>query len=583
LHAGLLDLVTSSYLITITQREQVASIRGRPIFTVRAVTLIPLSSQAEAERAITAAQKTAKQGDTTAEQTEESDVGEDAGTGSVGEGEDEPPPEAKALEPPKESVLKKSSSFVKEVVQDKGKYGRFAERWFSKGGWKINGKRRQGMSSEQDVPAEERLNEEQKREVAVDTFKEGEGAVDPSGEVEAGTTEDEDGKENAKPEPETKTKTTAKRKSVIETLTPRILRAARLYFSSSGFFFSYEHDISGTLMQRDVQTSSLPLWKRFSPDCFWNHHLMRPFIDAGQDAFILPLLQGFVGQRAFSIARTDGTEPDVVADAAQKTEDVVAVQDQIDASSTTEKKDGQEDFLLTLISRRSTARAGLRYLRRGVDDEGNVANYVETEQILSPQSWDMFAKTFSLLQVRGSIPLFFSQSPYSFKPLPVLFGSEATNHAALRRHFEKVTKRYGNVHAASLVDKHGTEVSIGEAYERHAKLLNEEGGVNGGKKIGFEWFDFHSVCKGMRFDKVTVLLETLESPLRSFGWTVKQDDRNIRQQTGVLRTNCMDCLDRTNVVQSAVGGWALQEQLKEMGLRIDLQHDARTQWFNTLW
>lgn len=36
---------------------------------------------------------------------------------------------------------------------------------------------------------------------------------------------------------------------------------------------------------------------------------------------------------------------------------------------------------VTLISRRSRFRAGTRYKRRGVDDKGNCANYVETEQV----------------------------------------------------------------------------------------------------------------------------------------------------------------------------------------------------------
>lgn len=35
-----------------------------------------------------------------------------------------------------------------------------------------------------------------------------------------------------------------------------------------------------------------------------------------------------------------------------------------------------------LVSRRSRDRAGLRYQRRGIDDDANVANFVETETIM---------------------------------------------------------------------------------------------------------------------------------------------------------------------------------------------------------
>ncbi len=35
-----------------------------------------------------------------------------------------------------------------------------------------------------------------------------------------------------------------------------------------------------------------------------------------------------------------------------------------------------------VVSRRSRDRAGLRYQRRGVDDEAHVANFVETETVV---------------------------------------------------------------------------------------------------------------------------------------------------------------------------------------------------------
>ena len=35
-------------------------------------------------------------------------------------------------------------------------------------------------------------------------------------------------------------------------------------------------------------------------------------------------------------------------------------------------------------------------------------------------------------------------------------------------------------------------------------------------------------------------------------------------QMNVIRTNCVDCLDRTNVVQTLLGRWAIIGQLKEL-------------------
>jgi hypothetical protein len=244
-----------------------------------------------------------------------------------------------------------------------------------------------------------------------------------------------------------------------------------------------------------------------------------------------------------------------------------------------------KDFLLTLVSRRSIKRAGLRYLRRGIDDDGNAANSVETEQILSSASWDTSAdKTFSFTQYRGSIPLFFSQSPYSLKPQVSTWGSSETNAKAFRRHFVELSARYGSIYCASLVDKHGTEAKIGEAYERQSKDLNTHGGIDGqGKELGFEWFDFHNACRGMHFENVSQLINILAPFMKSTRWTEISNDQITQKQSGVLRTNCMDCLDRTNVVQSACARTALEAQLSAGSFNIDLQNDPSTSWFNTLW
>ena len=310
--------------------------------------------------------------------------------------------------------------------------------------------------------------------------------------------------------------------------------------------------------------------------------MVQPIIAAGQSNYVLPLLQGFVGQRAFTIASTDPNSNDQIIDSKDAAGDVLEMQETAQSSSAKDHRSGTKDFLLTLISRRSIKRAGLRYLRRGIDDEGNVANSVETEQILSSATWDTKDKTFSFMQIRGSIPLFFSQSPYAFKPIPIQYGSEATNQAALKKHFENVLSRYGDVFCTSLVDKHANELKIGQSYVDHTKQLNESGGING-KKINFEWFDFHGACRGMKFENVSILMDTLASFMNTHKWTTQEDNRIVQSQTGVLRVNCMDCLDRTNVVQSASAGQTLQKQLEELGFSINLQTDPKTSWFNTLW
>lgn len=82
---------------------------------------------------------------------------------------------------------------------------------------------------------------------------------------------------------------------------------------------------------------------------------------------------------------------------------------------------------LALISRRSRFRAGTRYFRRGIDHDGNVANFNETEQILLVEgptlpgsvrtSDDNYAAKLSYVQIRGSVPVFWSEiNTLRYKP-----------------------------------------------------------------------------------------------------------------------------------------------------------------------
>jgi len=104
------------------------------------------------------------------------------------------------------------------------------------------------------------------------------------------------------------------------------------------------------------------------------------------------------------------------------------------------------DFRLTLISRRSRHYAGTRYLKRGVNEKGRVANDVETEQILFedvPEGSPM--QITSVVQNRGSIPLFWSQetSRLNIKP-DITLSRKDQNYQATRLHFQNLVKRYGN-------------------------------------------------------------------------------------------------------------------------------------------
>ncbi|KAK1580391.1 inositol 5'-phosphatase [Colletotrichum navitas] len=548
---GLITVSRLSYLITITRRQQVAQICGFPIYVVTEVAVTPCTSQQEAREAIakTTRELQDRNTDKNADDSESDDYVELPASGDEVE---DPAQEAKADNDKGPEAVK--STVAKDVIGRRGSYGRFAQTWFSKSGWTQDQKSSTGWSG-----AAHQVRR----------------SIDHS---------------PSKAAPSQPTAEKTKEPAPAPTLLPKLLRTTQILFGSSrSFFFSYDFDITRRWASRATsQSDELPLHERVDPTFFWNKNTLKPFVEAGQDALLLPLMQGFVGQKSFVVDSSPPQQDSGPGDSVElstlkhpnseiPSPPLEKVRDSVDLRST------EKRFFLTIISRRSTQRAGLRYLRRGIDEQGYVANAVETEQVLSSTTWDKSSKIYSFLQIRGSIPLFFTQSPVSLKPVPVIQHSPEANYNATRKHLERLRTEYGALQIVNLVEKHGVEATVGSQYQKTVQQLNEEEFKGQDEAVAFEWFDFHSACRGMKFENVSQLLETIRDKLEGFGSTVEEDGQIKTKQQGVLRTNCMDCLDRTNVCQSSFGKFMLEAQLKAEGYDLAAQVDQQTQWFNTLW
>lgn len=99
-----------------------------------------------------------------------------------------------------------------------------------------------------------------------------------------------------------------------------------------------------------------------------------------------------------------------------------------------------------VISRRSRFYVGARYLRRGIDDYGNVANEVETEMFLQEiDAFDSKVKLFSsYTMIRGSIPFFWGHTKIGFSIKPDIFINKQKDPKfhATNKHFDRLLKTY---------------------------------------------------------------------------------------------------------------------------------------------
>ncbi|WFD25676.1 Phosphoinositide phosphatase sac1 [Malassezia nana] len=345
----------------------------------------------------------------------------------------------------------------------------------------------------------------------------------------------------------------------------RLIALVKESLYSGPLYFSYEMDLTSS-MQRQVQNAgkegSVPLWKRADERFFWNRHLQERMIQhtlahPAEDlsGFIMPVMFGFLQVK---LATIQG-----------------------------------RSFVLGLIARRSRHRAGTRYFSRGINEDGDVSNFNETEQfvLLDPPSLQQphdvedveGAIRLSFVQTRGSVPVYWAQvNNLRYKP-DLLIPDDPRCAASFAKHMQAQVAAYGKNYLVNLVDQKGYEKPVKEAFERAVQVLDHP-------LVHYTYFDFHNECKGMKFERVSKLIQHLQEQGLSSSDSFSLDTTGaprLRMQTSVVRTNCMDCLDRTNVVQSMVARWVLNDQLRSVGIlppgdaaenHASFQHLFRNMW-----
>ncbi|KAL1339442.1 hypothetical protein HN51_027638 [Arachis hypogaea] len=350
------------------------------------------------------------------------------------------------------------------------------------------------------------------------------------------------------------------------------------------FFFSYSYNVMFSLQRNltDHNTTGQSLYETLF---VWNEFLTRGVRNNLQNAsWTVALVYGFFKQVKLSISG--------------------------------------RDFHLTIIARRSRHYAGTRYLKRGVNEKGRVANDVETEQIVFADARDGSPmKISSVVQIRGSIPLFWSQeaSPLNIKP-DIILSKKDNTFEATRLHFENLVKRYGNpiiiLNLIKTHEKKPRETILRAEFANAVRSINKN--MKGENRLRFLHWDLHRHSRRSKATNVLTQLGKVAAyalkltgvfycsltpnltpeGLFQYSFTGNKNsignsltkqasmDKDVDReaevnncyysgdenkeysvrpemlQAGVLRTNCIDCLDRTNVAQYAYGLTALGRQLQ---------------------
>lgn len=319
------------------------------------------------------------------------------------------------------------------------------------------------------------------------------------------------------------------------------------------FYFSNTYDITNTL-QTNLLREKLKAVGRSDisipsgiPDYnemfMWNSNLLKPVlrcIDTVYDWF-RPTIHGFIDQVNVSVLG--------------------------------------KSIYITLIARRSHQFAGARFLKRGVNKQGYVANEVETEQIVT----DMLLTGFhspgngffdsdrytSFVQHRGSIPLYWTQeaSNLTAKP-PIQITAVDPFFSSAALHFDMLFQRYGKVDVLNLIktkEKTPRETKLLQEFQQCINYLNQF--LVDDKKIQYTSWDMSRASKQDGQGVIEFLERYAANTVATTGiFHNGSNFKSTKMQQGICRSNCIDCLDRTNAAQFVVGKRALGVQLKSLGI-----------------
>lgn len=117
---------------------------------------------------------------------------------------------------------------------------------------------------------------------------------------------------------------------------------------------------------------------------------------------------------------------------------------------------------------------------------------------------------------------------------------------AFDRHLALIQYLYGKQVLVNLVANKEGEHMIGSMYKLHHKCSPFK------DEIPYVAFDYHYYCPRGKEENLKILKDHIKDYFDTFSFYYS-DQTNKSYQSGTFRVNCIDCLDRTNRVQTFIG------------------------------
>lgn len=324
--------------------------------------------------------------------------------------------------------------------------------------------------------------------------------------------------------------------------------------SNGSFYYSSDFDLTSLLQSRGLNQHSLS-FDNYQEEYMWNSFLMEEIIT----------FRNHLDDKAKQIMDDEGFLTTVIRGFAETFPSYI----------------GRMPVNLTMISKQSWKRAGTRFNVRGIDDEGNVANFCETEFIMYSEEY-----CFAVTEIRGSVPVFWEQDTALINPKVTITRSVEATQSTFDEHFQRLIQKYGPVHVVNLLSTKSSEIELTRRYREHLKRSTK---LKLNSDVFLTEFDFHKETKEEGFAATSKIRPYLERSILEngyFSYDVKQK-KQLSEQNGVFRTNCLDCLDRTNLIQQFISRYTFILFLEDFQLiKPKLNMIEEYDWYqkhNNIW
>lgn len=340
----------------------------------------------------------------------------------------------------------------------------------------------------------------------------------------------------------------------------------RTLLSNGSFYYSTDFDVTNRVQDRPINSNSFEI-DNFDDVFLWNSFMISPLVQFRSR--LMPQ-----EREALDTSR-------ILTSAIRGFCKTMTIPQSSSPLKTS--RNGMPSYM-TLISRLSCRRAGTRFNARGIDDDGHVANFVESETTF----WSPSGTLFSYAQVRGSVPVFWEQAADLIpgrQKITVTRSPDGTQ-PAFNKHFEELEQTYGAVHIINLLSESKPgEVELSNLYRngvRHCPLSRP--GPDGSwdhALLRETHYDFHAETKGPAgYEAAREIRRYIEDSTDGFAYFLSEEASDshevshrsahsrlvvVLQQEGVFRTNCLDCLDRTNLIQTLISQMAVEAFLGHRG------------------